>query len=274
MRHFALVYRVCDIESGKQTAIDRDWIDDMKNESKRIGVTLSETEDILRRRPKKTPLLVVIAVVQHPFGLPEFGCRGILTTAATKELESAIERMLSTHPGGRKKMHRAAYCGRDGRDNTVAVVADFSINNRGAARILTDEDDWFEFEERFAESYDSGLIIHTTPERISLSRENHHKTVYVIELGDDVWPDLESENPHCRRGAPCLYVGQTGLEPEIRFVQHMTGFNSSRIVRAFGLRLLPDMHECLGFASSAEAVNREKQMAEKLRRRGYAVWYG
>lgn len=72
-------------------------------------------------------------------------------------------------------------------------------------------------------------------------------SVYVIELRRDVLEKkrFAAENPNCRAGKPCVYVGQTALTPDERFAQHLEGRKCNPFVRELGVR---------------------------LRRRGYAVW--
>jgi len=100
----------------------------------------------------------------------------------------------------------------------------------------------------------------------------HH--VYVVELDREVLKDTRflEANPRHDPAKPCVYVGLTGLTPEVRFVRHKSGIQASRLVRRFGLRLRPRLYERYNPMSYAEACKREKRLAERLRRRGYAVW--
>ena len=68
-------------------------------------------------------------------------------------------------------------------------------------------------------------------------------------------------------------MGQTARTPEERFAQHLGGVRSSRIVREHGLRLRPRLYSNVGpFESRADAERAETNLAEDLRRRGFAVW--
>lgn len=99
--------------------------------------------------------------------------------------------------------------------------------------------------------------------------------VYVIELSPDVLGKkrVAEENPRRREDKPCVYVGQTARAPERRFEQHKSGKRSSRIVREYGVKLKPRLYRNVGpFATRAQAEAAETRLAEKLRRRGYAVW--
>ena len=99
--------------------------------------------------------------------------------------------------------------------------------------------------------------------------------VYVIELSPEALGKkrVADENAGRRDDKPCVYVGQTARTPEDRFAQHMSGKRSSRIVREFGVKLKPRLYRNVGpFATRAEAEAGEKRLAERLRRRGYAVW--
>ena len=63
--------------------------------------------------------------------------------------------------------------------------------------------------------------------------------VYVIELDPSVLTEsrFQIANPRYRRGAPCVYVGSTGLRSEERFARHKSGVWANRYARDCGLRL-------------------------------------
>jgi hypothetical protein len=93
--------------------------------------------------------------------------------------------------------------------------------------------------------------------------------VYVIEL-----------DPAARRARDCdgadpgppVYVGQSALTPEERFDQHRAGRRASRIVRAHGVRLRPDLSTGWGpYGSRREAEAAEAELADHLRARGHCV---
>ena len=73
----------------------------------------------------------------------------------------------------------------------------------------------------------------------------HHYHVYVIELSPDVLREarFKKANPGYVPGNPCVYVGMTGLDPDLRFGKHKAGIQSNRFAREYGLRLLPDLYE-------------------------------
>jgi hypothetical protein len=100
-------------------------------------------------------------------------------------------------------------------------------------------------------------------------------SVYVIELRPEVLEKkaFAGKNGERREDKPCLYVGQTARTPEERFAQHRAGVRSSRIVREYGVRLRPRLYANVGpFETRAESERAEVKLAEKLRRRGFAVW--
>ena len=100
-------------------------------------------------------------------------------------------------------------------------------------------------------------------------------SVYVIELRREVLEKkkVAGRNEARRADKPCVYVGQTARTPEERFAQHLGGARSSRIVHEFGVRLRPRLYANVGpFETRAESEEAETKLAEKLRRRGYAVW--
>ena len=96
--------------------------------------------------------------------------------------------------------------------------------------------------------------------------------VYVVELEGDVLRRRECADAS---GGPPLYVGQSALTPEARFEQHRAGHRASRIVRAHGVRLRPDLSAPWGpHATRAEAEAAEAELAEDLRGRGFCVFGG
>jgi len=91
---------------------------------------------------------------------------------------------------------------------------------------------------------------------------NHH-SVYVVYL----------RNPK-GDGRAGYYVGVTGLSPEQRFRHHKAGIKAARVVRKFGVRLVPKLYAHLNPMSYAKAAKMEGWLAESLRKRGYAVYGG
>jgi hypothetical protein len=101
-----------------------------------------------------------------------------------------------------------------------------------------------------------------------------NKYVYVVELSDEIRskPKFAEANPDSDPTKPFLYVGRTGHTPEERLKNHKEGHKSSRFVKANGLSLRPDFYEHLNPMSYRESVKQEKELANKLRQEGYAVW--
>ena len=102
----------------------------------------------------------------------------------------------------------------------------------------------------------------------------HHYYVYVVELSKDVLYKgrFKKANPDYRVGKPCVYVGMTGLDPDIRFDKHKAGIQSNRYVQEFGLRLLPDLYEVYNPMPYDGARDMEVELAIGLREAGYGVW--
>jgi hypothetical protein len=100
--------------------------------------------------------------------------------------------------------------------------------------------------------------------------------VYVVELDRAVLAEarFREENPHYAEDSEklCVYVGMTGLTPEERFRRHLAGIQSSRIVRKYGIRLRPRHYRARNPMSYDDAVAFERELARRLRKRGYAVW--
>jgi hypothetical protein len=103
---------------------------------------------------------------------------------------------------------------------------------------------------------------------------HHHYSVYVVELADAVWnvARFRQANPGHVLGKPFVYVGMTGLDPDVRFDRHMAGVQSNRFVREFGLRLLPPLYEVFNPMPYEGAREMEVELAIGLREQGYGVW--
>ena len=103
-------------------------------------------------------------------------------------------------------------------------------------------------------------------------RERHY--VYVIELSRDVLyePKFKRANPDYQPGKPCVYVGMTGLDPDLRFDRHKAGIQSNRFVQDYGLQLLPELYEEHNPMPYEDAQYMEVDLAIRLREAGYGVW--
>ena len=105
------------------------------------------------------------------------------------------------------------------------------------------------------------------------ARKRHHH-VYVVELSKDVLlePRFRKNNPDYMAGKPCVYVGMTGLDPDVRFDKHKAGIQSNSYVQHYGLRLLPDLYEAFNPMSYKDAVDKEIEIGIDLRSAGFGVW--
>jgi len=108
-----------------------------------------------------------------------------------------------------------------------------------------------------------------------MGRRNHYH-VYVIELSKDVLyePKFKRANPDYDYGKPCVYVGMTGLDPDVRFDKHKAGIQANRFVKEYGLRLLPELYEVYNPMPYEGAREMEVELAIGLREAGYGVWQG
>jgi predicted GIY-YIG superfamily endonuclease len=106
-----------------------------------------------------------------------------------------------------------------------------------------------------------------------MGRRDHYH-VYVIELSKDVLYEgrFRKSNPAYVTGKPCIYVGMTGLDPDVRFDKHKAGIQSNRFVKQFGLRLLPELYELYNPLSYDNARDLEVELAIDFREAGYGVW--
>lgn len=101
-----------------------------------------------------------------------------------------------------------------------------------------------------------------------------HYHVYVVELSKDVLHEAKfrKNNPNYTDGKPCVYVGMTGLDPDVRFDKHMAGIQANSYVTRYGLRLLPDLYEGFNPMNYKTAQEREIEIGIDLRSAGFGVW--
>ncbi len=100
--------------------------------------------------------------------------------------------------------------------------------------------------------------------------------MYVVELSKEVLnhPRFVRANPRYRLGFPCVYVGMTGLSPDVRFDKHKAGIQANRFVTKYGLRLLPKLYAMYNPMPYDGARDMEVELAIALREKGYGVWQG
>lgn len=98
--------------------------------------------------------------------------------------------------------------------------------------------------------------------------------VYVVGLDRQVLRNrrFSAENPQYNPAKPCVYVGMTALSPKERFACHKRGYKACKYVRDYGLYLKPRHYRKLNPMTYEEAVAMERELARRLRNRGYAVW--
>jgi len=117
--------------------------------------------------------------------------------------------------------------------------------------------------------------------RTRTARLSH--SVYVIELDQKVWTEsrkFRAANPTYKGIRPCLYVGMTSKSPQERFKQHVTGYRNSKgyklsssIVHKYGKMLRPSLYANFNPMTRSEATSMERDLANSLKKRGYAVWW-
>lgn len=101
------------------------------------------------------------------------------------------------------------------------------------------------------------------------------RNVYVILLRDEVFTEkkkFSEANKHYEKLKPCVYVGRTVRSPEERLDQHIKGYKASRYVKKYGVKLLPELYKGINPMLYDEAVKKEVELANELRKKGYAVW--
>ncbi len=73
-------------------------------------------------------------------------------------------------------------------------------------------------------------------------------------------------------GKPFVYVGMTGLDPDLRFDKHKAGIQANTLVRDHGLRLLPGLYAAYNPMAYDAARQMEVDLGIALRAKGYGVW--
>ena len=113
-----------------------------------------------------------------------------------------------------------------------------------------------------------------TMESMAVRERRYHHHVYVVELSDAVWNvgRFRRANPEYRLGQPFVYVGMTGLDPDLRFDRHKAGIQANSYVRDFGQRLLPGLYAMYNPMPYEAAREMEVELAIGLREAGYGVW--
>src|SRR5437660_6134053 len=112
--------------------------------------------------------------------------------------------------------------------------------------------------------------------KLRSAQKQFHHSVYVILLSGGALKDLSIRrlNPKRDPTKPCVYVGMTGLPIDHRFENHKNGYQAARLVRKYGVRLMPELFEHLNPMPYEHAVQMEKDLADDLRAQGYAVCGG
>ena len=107
-----------------------------------------------------------------------------------------------------------------------------------------------------------------------MGRPHYH--VYVVELDDRVWnvARFRRANPDHVLGRPLVYVGMTGLDPDVRFDKHKAGIQANRFVQDWGVRLRPELYARYNPMTYDQARAMEVELGIHLRRAGYGVWQG
>ncbi|PYT94953.1 MAG: hypothetical protein DMG36_03390 [Acidobacteria bacterium] len=108
------------------------------------------------------------------------------------------------------------------------------------------------------------------------AQKQFHHSVYVILLSGGALKDLSIRrlNPARDPTKPCVYVGMTGLPIDHRFENHKNGYKAARLVRKYGVRLMPELFAHLNPMPFEAAAQMEKDLAEDLRNEGYTVTGG
>ena len=106
-----------------------------------------------------------------------------------------------------------------------------------------------------------------------MARRKHYH-VYVVEFSSDVLLNARfmRSNPGYHPGKPCVYVGMTGLDPDVRFDKHKAGIQANRYVQEYGHRLMPELYALYNPLTYDEARSLEVELGIDLREGGFGVW--
>ena len=109
--------------------------------------------------------------------------------------------------------------------------------------------------------------------RLRPTEPTFHHSVYVVLLSTRALKEssVSRLNPKRDPSKPVVYVGMTGLPVDHRFENHKNGYKSARLVRRYGLRLMPELYEHLNPMPFEAAAQMEKDLTEDLRNEGYTV---
>jgi hypothetical protein len=109
--------------------------------------------------------------------------------------------------------------------------------------------------------------------RLRIAEPEFHHNVYVVLLSKAALKDFSilRRNPNRDPSKPAIYVGLTGLPVDHRFENHKNGYKSARLVRKYGVRLMPELYAHLNPMPFEAAAEMEKDLAGDLRHEGYTV---
>lgn len=99
--------------------------------------------------------------------------------------------------------------------------------------------------------------------------------VYAIVLSKDVLKEKRfiAANPDYVKGAHCYYVGASSRDPYTRFLQHKRGHKASKWVKKYGRYVAPKKCRQLRAVEEGDRAKAERAHAERLRKKGYGVWW-
>ncbi len=103
-------------------------------------------------------------------------------------------------------------------------------------------------------------------------RKQYH--VYLVELSQEVLRKARfmRSSPNYQAGKPGVYVGMTGLDPDVRFDKHKAGIQANRYVHEYGLRLLPELYALHHPLTYDEARCLDVELGIGLREGGFGIW--
>lgn len=107
-------------------------------------------------------------------------------------------------------------------------------------------------------------------------RKTMERWLYVILLDRAVAGNgrFRKDNPDYDGKAICYYVGSSAKDPETRFAEHLSGYKSAKVVRAFGRKVVHAMCRRRRVLSTGSIEAKERRYAAWLRAKGFGVYQG
>ena len=104
--------------------------------------------------------------------------------------------------------------------------------------------------------------------------DDNHYNIYAVKLDPKVLSHKKVQGVAGHPDKPAVYVGMSGLAPEVRFQKHKDGLKGNKFVQRYGESLVPELYRELQNLPYDTAVEKEQWLAKKLKSEGYTVLGG